>query len=100
MNNVRPELTARNSWGILQAAFVADKVASASTLSFVGSVTVVFIAVLAIANSTLIRWLGAQRTALLGVSLMGIGELSASFATKSIAGLFVTAGVVMGVGVR
>jgi Na+/melibiose symporter-like transporter len=63
-------------------------------------VTVVFIAILAIANARLIRWLGAQRTALLGISLLGVGELSASFTTKSIAGLFITAGVIMGVGVR
>lgn len=88
------------SWGILQARFVADQVGSASTLAFVGSVTCVFIAVLAIANARLIRWLGAQKTALLGVSLLGLGELSASFATKSIGGLFATAGVIMGIGTR
>lgn len=88
------------SWGILQAAFVADKVGSASTLSFVGSVTVVFIAVLAIANVRLIRYLGAQKTALLGVSLLGLGEISASFATKNIGGLFATAGVITGIGTR
>lgn len=89
-----------NVQGILQAAFVAEKVASTSTLSFVGPVTAVFIAVLAIANARLIRWLGARKTALLGISLIGIGELSASFTTKSITGLFVTAGAVMGAGVR
>ena len=88
------------SWGILQAAFVADKVGSASTLSFVGSVTVVFIAVLAIANARLIRHLGAQKTALLGVSLLGLGEISASFVTTNIGGLFATAGVIMGIGTR
>jgi hypothetical protein len=88
------------SFGIIQAALVAEKVGSASTLSFVGSVTVVFIAVLAIPNARLIRWLGAQKTALLGVSLLGLGELSASFATKSIGGLFATVGVITGVGTR
>jgi Na+/melibiose symporter-like transporter len=93
-------LTTRETRGILQAAFVADKVASASTLSFVGSVTVVLIAILAIANARLNRWLGAQKTAVLGVSLLGLGEVSASFTTRNIGGLFVTAGFVMGVGVR
>ena len=97
--SIEISLTARDR-GILQAAFVADKVASASTLSFVGSVTVVLIAILAIANARLIRWLGAQKTALLGVSLLGLGEVSASFTTRNIGGLFVTAGFVMGVGVR
>jgi hypothetical protein len=61
---------------------------------------VVFIAVLAIPNARLIMWLGAQKTALLGVSLLGLGELGASFATKNIGGLFATAGVITGVGTR
>lgn len=88
------------SFGIIQAALVAEKVGSASTLAFVGSTTVVFIAILAIANARLIRWLGAQKTALLGVSLLGVGELGASFATKNIGGLFATTGVITGVGTR
>jgi MFS family permease len=44
------------------------------------------------------RWFGARTTVLLGVFLMGMGMIGASFCTSNIAGLFGTFGVVAGVG--
>ena len=87
-------------WGVLQAALVAQSLSSPSTLSFVGSLWTACIAVLALVNARIIRALGAQKTGLLGIGLLGLGEVASSFSTKSVGGLFATTGVVMGIGTR
>ncbi|KAJ7292075.1 major facilitator superfamily domain-containing protein [Mycena rebaudengoi] len=86
------------SWGVIQAALVEEGLSSASTLSFVGSSTVACISGLALINARVIRLLGIRRTALLGVALLGMGEILSGFATLNIGALFVTAGAIMGVG--
>ncbi|KAJ7149218.1 putative monocarboxylate transporter [Mycena crocata] len=86
------------SWGITQAALVKQGLSSASTLSFVGSSTVACISGLAVINARVIRFLGARRTGMLGVFLLGLGEILSGFATFNIAALFVTTGAIMGVG--
>lgn len=86
------------SWGVIQAALVEQGLSSPSTLSFVGSMTTAIISVLAIVNSRVMRAFGARYTALLGVFLVGVGEVLAGFATRNIRGLFVTAGGIMGIG--
>ncbi|KAJ7645097.1 major facilitator superfamily domain-containing protein [Mycena polygramma] len=86
------------SWGIIQAALVKQGLSSTSTLSFVGSSTVACVAGLGLVNARLIRFLGARRTALLGISLVGLGEILSSFATHNIAALFITTGAIMGIG--
>jgi len=88
------------SWGIIQAALVQQHLSSPSTLAFVGSLTIAMISVLAIVNARVIRALGARSTALLGISLFGVGEILSGFSTHSIGGLFVTSGFVMGLGTR
>ena len=88
------------SWGVIQAALVEQGLSSPSTLSFVGSMTTAIISVLAIVNSRVVRAFGARYTALLGIFLVGIGEVLAGFTTKNIRGLFVTAGGIMGIGTR
>ncbi|OJJ62314.1 hypothetical protein ASPSYDRAFT_144641 [Aspergillus sydowii CBS 593.65] len=87
------------SWGVLQAALVKEGVSSSSTLAFVGSVAVACISFFGILNARLIRWLGARVCAVLGMVLLGMGEILSGFALKSIGGLFVTAGAVMGMGI-
>jgi hypothetical protein len=67
-------------------------------LSFVGSLTCSFIAFLALINARIIRAVGARTTALAGVLLLGAGEIFSGFSTGNLAGLFVNAGVIMGVG--
>ncbi|ORY47091.1 major facilitator superfamily domain-containing protein [Leucosporidium creatinivorum] len=86
------------SWGILQAALVEEKLAPATSLSFVGSLAVFFIAGLALVNARLIRLIGARNTGLLGIAFLGGSEILSGFATKSLPGLFVTSGVGMGIG--
>ena len=88
------------SWGIIQTALVEQQLSSPSTLSFVGSLTIAMISVLALVNARVIRALGARTTALLGITLFGVGEILSGFSTRNIGGLFVTAGFVMGLGTR
>ncbi|KAL4763462.1 major facilitator superfamily domain-containing protein [Aspergillus foveolatus] len=85
------------SWGILQAALVNEGVSSASTLAFVGSFAVACISFLGILNATLIRKFGTRVCGVLGIVFLGVGEILSGFALRSIGGLFVTAGAVMGV---
>ncbi|KAJ7775621.1 major facilitator superfamily transporter [Mycena maculata] len=88
------------SWGLIQAALVEEGLSSASTLSFVGSSTVACISGLALINARVIRFLGARRTALLGIFLIGLGEILSGFATLNIGALFVTTGAITGIGTR
>jgi hypothetical protein len=88
------------SWGVIQAALVEEGVSEASTLSFVGSLTVACIAFLAVANARIVSGMGAQKLGFLGVTLLGLGEILAGFAVNNVGALFATVGVVMGVGTR
>ncbi|RAK93337.1 monocarboxylate permease Mch4 [Aspergillus costaricaensis CBS 115574] len=85
-------------WGVLQAALVKEGVSSASTLSFVGSLAPACISFLGILNARVIRKLGTRTSALLGIFLLGLGEILSGFAVHEVGGLFVTSGVVMGLG--
>lgn len=86
------------TWGVMQAALVEEKGYQPATLSFVGSMVPALGATLAIPNATLIRKLGARITALAGMFLLGIGSILAGFAVNSIPGLFMTWGLVCGIG--
>ncbi|KAJ7505928.1 putative monocarboxylate transporter [Mycena galericulata] len=88
------------SWGIVQTALVKEGLSSASTLSFVGSLAVACTSGLALINARVIRFMGARRTALLGVLLIGLGEILSGFATLNIGALFVTSGLIAGIGTR
>lgn len=85
-------------WGIIQGVLVKEGLASPSTLSFIGSLTIAFIAILAVFSARVVRSLGARYTALLGITCLAGGELLSGFTTGNVGGLFVTAGVVMGFG--
>ncbi|KAJ6461583.1 major facilitator superfamily domain-containing protein [Mycena vitilis] len=85
-------------WGIIQAALVKEGVSSASTLAFVGSSTSACVSGLGLINARVIRHLGARNTALLGIFLVGLGEILSGFATLNIGALFVTSGAVVGIG--
>lgn len=99
------------TWGIFQIALLRQQQQqqqqqegrqhiSASTLAFVGSLCPSFIASLAIPNAKLVRAVGPRATALIGMSVMGLGCILASFTTGHVGGLFVTFGVLCGVGNR
>jgi hypothetical protein len=88
------------SWGVLQGALVMRGLSSPSTLAFVGSLAITCIAILAIVNASLIRALGARRVSMAGISLVALGEILSGFSVDNVGGLFVTTGVIMGVGCR
>jgi len=88
------------SWGILQNGLVNQGLASASTLAFIGSLAVTEIAAFAILNARIVQIWGPQKLALVGISLMGVSQILSGFTTKNLGGLFVTAEVMMGYGVR
>lgn len=89
-----------NCWGVLQAALIDDGLSSASTLSFVGSLAIACISFLGIFNAKIVRKIGIRASAIMGVSLLGLGEVLSGFAVKNVAGLFMTFGVITGVGIR
>jgi len=86
------------SFGVIQAALVREGLAPPSTLAFVGSLAASCLSVFAIPNSKLIRHYGAKKVLLAGATLLGLGMISASFAVKNVAALFVTSGVITGIG--
>lgn len=88
------------SWGVIQDALVADNVAKASTLAFVGSLAMACNAAFAILSSRLVRALGARKLAVIGIVLMSMAQFLSGFAHRSVGGLFVTAGFLMGYGLR
>lgn len=88
------------SWGVMQAALFKQGLSSPSTLSWIGSLDFACIAFLALINARVIQLLGARGTALLGISMLASGQILSGFCTHSVGGLFVTTGVMSGIGTR
>ncbi|WOO80772.1 Aspyridones efflux protein apdF [Vanrija pseudolonga] len=88
------------SWGVIQRALVDKGFASASTLAFVGSISIGMMAFLAIANARLVTAIGPRYMAVAGVLFMSVAEVLAGTAVQhnSLPGLFLTAGVMLGIG--
>jgi hypothetical protein len=87
------------SWGIIQSQLVIERVAPAATLAWVGSLTVSLYAILAMVSSRVVRSLGARKAAMIGAVFLGGGELLSGWTTKQVGGLFLTEGVIMGIGI-
>ncbi|EMD93435.1 hypothetical protein COCC4DRAFT_191781 [Bipolaris maydis ATCC 48331] len=89
-----------NCWGVLQAALLNSTLRTVppSTLAYVGSLGLAGGALYGLLAIRLMRHVGCQTTILLGISLMSLSLIGASFCTKNLAGLFGTYGVVGGVG--
>ena len=88
------------SWGVLQAALFQKGLSSPSTLSWIGSITFTCISIFAIINARLIQVLGARKTAFIGLFMLASGEILSGFMTDNTGGLFVTAGILPGIGLR
>ncbi|KAI1199056.1 major facilitator superfamily transporter [Nemania serpens] len=86
------------SWGIVQGALVEEGLSTPAVLSFVGALGPTLLAAVAILNSRIMRMIGVRYTGMLGISLIGTAEILASFAVKSVPGLFITEGVLLGLG--
>jgi hypothetical protein len=86
------------SWGVIQGALVEQGLSTPAVLSFVGALGPTLLAAVAILNSRIMRMIGVRYTGMLGVSLIGVAEILASFAVKSVPGMFITQGVLVGLG--
>ncbi|KAI0868613.1 major facilitator superfamily transporter [Hypoxylon argillaceum] len=86
------------SWGVIQGALVDEGLSTPAVLSFVGALGPTLLAAVAILNSRIMRMIGVRYTGMLGVFLIGLAEILAGFAVKSVPGLFVTEGVLLGLG--
>ena len=89
-----------NCWGVLQAALLDStlKDVPPSTLSYVGSLGLAGGALYGLGAVRLMRLIGGRTTILLGVFLMGLGLIGASFCTSNLPGLFGTYSVIGGIG--
>lgn len=89
-----------NCWGVLQAALLDSTLRHVppSTLAYVGSLALGGGALYGLAAVRMMRWVGSRTTILIGVFLMGISLIGASFCTSNLAGLFGTTGLIGGIG--
>lgn len=87
-----------NVWGVMQAALLKQGLTSTSTLSFVGSLSITICVVLSLLSVRFMRLIGARNAVLVGITMLGLGQLAAGFTTSNIAGLFGTTSTVSGIG--
>ncbi|KAF2012090.1 MFS transporter, MCP family, solute carrier family 16, member 10 [Aaosphaeria arxii CBS 175.79] len=89
-----------NCWGVLQSALLSSTMSHspASTVSFIGSLNLACGVGFGLFATRAARSFGSKTTAMSGILLMGVGQIAASFSTRNIAGMFVTIGLVVGVG--
>lgn len=78
---------------------MAKGFSSPAILSYIGSIAIAFTSFGAIINARVLRAIGPQRTGALGVIFLGLSEILSSFTIDSIAGLFFTSGILLGVGI-
>ncbi|KAI0428553.1 major facilitator superfamily transporter [Xylaria sp. FL1042] len=86
------------SWGVIQGALVQEGLSTPAVLSFVGALGPTLLAAVAILNSRIMRMIGVRYTGMLGIFLIGLAEILASFAVNSVPGLFITEGALLGLG--
>lgn len=86
------------SWGILQANLAHKSNMSLTTLTFVGSLATSFMTSICIFVGKAIRRFGYRQTAIAGAILLGLGEFASSWVTHHLGALFITHGVIFGVG--
>ncbi|KAH7915992.1 major facilitator superfamily domain-containing protein [Hygrophoropsis aurantiaca] len=86
------------SWGVMQAYLAKKNVAPDSTLAFIGSTAVAGVAVFAVISTHLIRRTGTRNASLISCALMTTAQFLSSWTTENIGGLFVTNGVLLGLG--
>jgi MFS family permease len=86
------------SWGIIQTNLARNSDMSLTSLTFVGSLATSFQTSICIFVGKAVRKFGYRRTAIAGALLLGLGEFASSWVTHHLGALFVTHGVMFGVG--
>ena len=88
------------SWGVIQAALLQSQLTTTptSTISFVGTLGLACVVAFGLFGVRLVRHVGARVAGLLGVILLASAEISSSFMTSNLGGLFGCSGVMYGLG--
>ncbi|GAB0132785.1 hypothetical protein EsDP_00001211 [Epichloe bromicola] len=86
------------SWGILQAKMADTRGYSLTTLTFVGSLATSFMVSLCILVGKMVRKHGYRNVALVGAVFLGLGEFLSSWVVGQPWALFITHGILFGVG--
>lgn len=86
------------SWGILQAKMADTRGYSLTTLTFVGSLATSFMVSLCILVGKMVRKHGYRNVALVGAVFLGLGEFLSSWVVGHPWALFITHGILFGVG--
>lgn len=88
------------AWGVIQRKLVEEDLAGPAVLSFIGSLQAAMVSVAAMFHAHLMRYIGARWVAIIGMTMMGLSEILASFTTHNVGGLFFTFGFLTGAGAR
>jgi hypothetical protein len=86
------------AWGVIQNALVGDGLSTPAIISWVASLSCAVMSSFAVVNAKIIRKLGVKWTAMSGVTLLGLAEILSGFTVHDIGALFVTEGVMLGLG--
>jgi MFS transporter, MCT family, solute carrier family 16 (monocarboxylic acid transporters), member 3 len=88
------------AWGVIQAALLESSLRGTptATVTFIGSLGLACVVALALLASSLMRVIGGRLTSMLGIILLGLGEITSSWTTSNVGGLFGTSGVLIGAG--
>ncbi|CAI4213256.1 unnamed protein product [Parascedosporium putredinis] len=86
------------SYGIVQLHLSEARLASVSTLSFIGSVGASISPLTAMIVARIINRLGHRKTAAIGAFFVGLGEFTAGWSTESVPAMFATQGFLFGIG--
>ena len=88
------------AWGVVQAALLETSLdgTPAATVTFIGSLGLTLVVALSLLGSSFVRLVGARQAAVIGILLLGIGEIASGWTTSSVGGLFGTSGIMFGLG--
>ena len=86
------------SYGIVQLHLSEARLANVSTLAFIGSVGAAMSPLLAMVAARVIHRVGYRTTSMIGSVLLGLGEFTAGWSTRSVPAMFVTQGFIFGLG--
>ncbi|KAH0286264.1 putative monocarboxylate transporter [Aureobasidium namibiae CBS 147.97] len=86
------------SYGIVQLHLIESQLATVSTLSFIGSVGAAMSPLTGMVVARIIKRFGCRKTAFAGGLFLGLGEVTACWSTGSVPAMFITQGVLFGIG--
>lgn len=91
-----------NCWGILQSALLNSTLSHipTSTVSFIGSLNLCCGVAFGVLSTRCGQRFGSRYTAMVGITMMGLGLIAAGSCTSNVPGLFGTIGLLAGIGMN